>query len=114
MARGTRSPSRSAEALSIEPLRIHPAAVEEAEAATDWYAQRSNRAAEMFLDELDAAIEQIAQNPRQYALSEFGTRRMPLRRFPFLIVYRDTATGIEVIAVAHGRRRPGYWKDRLG
>jgi hypothetical protein len=35
--------------LSIEPLRIHPAALEEAEAALNWYAQRSRRAADRFL-----------------------------------------------------------------
>ena len=37
-------------------LRVHPVALDEAEAAIDWYAQRSRRAAEMFLDELERAI----------------------------------------------------------
>jgi toxin ParE1/3/4 len=100
--------------LSIESLRIHPAALEEAEAAVDWYAQRSKRAAEMFLDELDRAIEQIARNPEPDTPDEFGTRRILLRRFPFLIVYRQATAGLEIIAVAHGRRRPKYWQERLG
>jgi hypothetical protein len=39
---------------------------------------------------------------------------MVLRRFPFVIVFRETAFGLEIIAVAHGHRRPGYWRDRLG
>jgi hypothetical protein len=42
-----------------EPVRIHPAALEEAEAAVIWYGSRSQRAAELFLDELDLAIAQI-------------------------------------------------------
>lgn len=88
--------------------------MEEAEAAFDWYAQQSRRAAERFLDELDRAIDQITRNPAQYPLHEFGTRRMVLRRFPFVIVFRDAPAGLEIIAVAHGRRRPGYWRDRLG
>jgi len=100
--------------LSIEPVRIHPAALEEVEAATDWYAQRSRRAAERFVDELDLAIDQIARNPAQYPLREFGTRRTVLQRFPFVIVFRKAAAGVEIIAVAHGRRRPGYWRARLG
>jgi hypothetical protein len=33
-----------------------------------------------------------------------------LRRFPFTIVYREAAQGIEVIAVAHAKRRPAYWR----
>jgi hypothetical protein len=35
-----------------------------------------------------------------------------MRRFPYLVVYREVSTGLQVIAVAHGRRRPGYWKNR--
>jgi hypothetical protein len=35
-----------------------------------------------------------------------------LRRFPYLIVFREGMEGIEIVAVAHGRRRPGYWRDR--
>ena len=67
----------------------------------------------MFLDELDVAIERIGQHPRQYSAYEFGTRRMVLRRFPYLVVFREAASGIEIIAVAHGRRRPGYWRERF-
>jgi plasmid stabilization system protein ParE len=100
--------------LSVESLRIHPAALEEAEAATDWYAQRSRRAAERFLDELDRAVDQIARNPAHYPLYDFGTRRMVLQRFPFVIVFREVPAGVEIIAFAHGRRRPGYWRDRMG
>ena len=100
--------------MSLESLRIHPAALEEAEAAFDWYAQRSRRAAERFLDELDRAIDQIARNPSQYPVYDLGTRRMVLRWFPFVIFFREAHAGVEIIAVAHGRRRPGYWRDRLG
>jgi plasmid stabilization system protein ParE len=94
-------------------VRIHPAALEEAETATDWYRQRSRRAAEMFLDELDSAIKRIGQHSRQFSVYEFGTRRIVLRRFPYLVIFRETASGMEIIAVAHGRRRPGYWRDRF-
>lgn len=41
-----------------------------------------------------------------------GVRRYVLRRFPFLIVYRVLESQVEVIAVTHARRRPGYWKSR--
>ena len=100
--------------MNGESLRIHPAALEEAEAAVDWYAQRSGRVAGMFLDELDRAIDRIGQNPEHYPPHDFGTRRIVLRRFPFVVVFRKAAIGVEIIAIAHGRRRPGYWRERLG
>src|SRR5437879_4664183 len=83
----------SAGAVTGGSVQIHPAALEEAEAAVDWYRQRSMRAAEMFLRELDRAIDTIGQHPEQYSTYEFGTRGMILRRFPYLLVFRETAVG---------------------
>ncbi len=68
----------------------------------------------MFLDELDRAMDLIGQNPEQYPSYDFGRRRIVLRRFPFVIVFRKVVAGVEIIAIAHGRRRPGYWRERLG
>jgi toxin ParE1/3/4 len=39
-------------------------------------------------------------------------RVLPMRHFPYLIIYRATADTIIVRAVAHQRRRPGYWSGR--
>ena len=99
--------------MSGASTRIHPAALEEAEAATEWYRRRSVRAAGMFLDELDRAIERVGDHPGQFPEYAFGTRRLVLPRFPYLVVFRETGAGVEILAVAHGRRRPGYWRDRV-
>ena len=99
--------------MNGDPLRIHPVALDEAEAAIDWYAQRSRRVAGRFLDQLERAIEQIIENPHRFPVYEFGTRRLVMRRFPFLIVFREANAGVEIIAVAHGRRSPGYWRQRV-
>ena len=99
--------------MSHLPIRLHPTALEEAEAATNWYRQRSVRAAELFLDELDRAVTQLQTDATQFPEYLFGTRRLLLRRFPYLVIFRLTKTAIEVIAIAHGRRRPGYWRERV-
>jgi plasmid stabilization system protein ParE len=95
------------------PVRFHPAALAEAEAAFAWYSERSENAAGRFLDELDRAIARISHQPRVYPAFEAGTRRILLPHFPYLVVFREAEEGIQVIAVAHGRRRPGYWRPRL-
>ena len=99
--------------MSSASVRIHPSALDEAEAATEWYRRRSARAAGMFLDELDRAVERIGDHPGQFPEYAFGTRRLVLQRFPYLVVFRETGSGLEIIAVAHGRRRPGYWRERI-
>lgn len=93
-------------------IRFHPAAVREAEEAYDWYQERSPSAASAFLAELERAIGIIAEAPDRPARYLHGTRRVLLRRFPFAVVYRPAGDAIQVIAVAHGRRRPGYWHGR--
>jgi hypothetical protein len=40
-------------------------------------------------------------------------RRFILPSFPYSIVFLELATEVRVIAVAHGRRKPGYWLDRI-
>ena len=99
--------------MTRKAVVFHPATLAEAEAATEWYRQRSERAATGFLDELDRAIEQISSDPNRFPTYEFGTRRMLLRRFPYFVVFREAVTQLEVVAVAHGHRRPVYWRDRI-
>jgi plasmid stabilization system protein ParE len=85
-------------------------AFEEAEAAARWYAERSPTAAAAFSEEIDAAESAIVRLPEGWPPFDHGTRRYLLRRFPFSVVYRVEPERIVIVAVAHGRRRPGYWK----
>ena len=99
--------------MGAKPLDIHPSALEELKSAVDWYLERSETAAGNFAAELDRAIDLIVNSPRRWPSGEHATRKFVLRRFPFAIVYRETEMTIQVLAVAHGHRRPGYWKRRL-
>jgi toxin ParE1/3/4 len=94
-------------------LRFHPDAANELIAASEWYRERSEIAARALLIETDQAIKNISKTPLRYPTFQNETRRMVLPRFPFSIIYRLEASIIEVIAVAHHKRKPGYWKNRL-
>lgn len=93
-------------------VEIHPEAVREAVAAREWYENKSPAAAAAFFAELDSGIDDIRNTPELYSPYLHGTRRYLMRRFPYLIVYRIVSHAIQVIAVAHVRRQPGYWKTR--
>jgi plasmid stabilization system protein ParE len=94
-------------------IDVHPEAVVEARAAAQWYRERSALAADAFLVELDRAVQRIAENPEMYPNYVRGTRRYLLQRFPFYLVYREIGGKLEIVAIAHGRRKPGYWKKRI-
>lgn len=96
----------------VRELEYLEEAIVEAEAAARWYAERSPRAAARFSAELDEAEAAILERPEAWPAADSSTRRYLLRRFPFSVVYRVESSRILIVAVAHGRRRPGYWKAR--
>lgn len=98
--------------MDNERVWVHPDAIEEAQAAYEWYHERSPEIAEAFLLELDRGIELIVERPGQWTSSVAGTRRFSLRRFPYLIIFRDVGETVQIVAFAHARRRPGYWQER--
>ena len=63
-----------------------------------------------------AAFERSAQllldQPHLGAPWRGAIRRLPLRRFPYSIIYVSTAEEVRVLAVAHQRRKPGFWRGR--
>jgi plasmid stabilization system protein ParE len=94
------------------PIEFDPRAIAEVRAARRWYSRRSAGVADRFLAEFDRAIEQISKTPQQWPSYLHGTRVYRLRRFPYLVIYRQAPAAIQVVAVAHGSRKPGYWKRR--
>jgi plasmid stabilization system protein ParE len=95
-------------------VSLHDEAGAEYDAAFDWYLQRSPDAALKFDAEVERATSEIAQAPQRWVRGSHGTRRFLLRGFPFLLIYRELgAETVQILAVAHTSRRPGYWKERV-
>ena len=94
------------------PVRFHPAARRELREAKLWYEERSPLSAAAFAREVAAAVSRLAEAPMRYPQAEHGTRRISLDRFPYTIFYRVGVEETIIVAVAHQKRRPGYWRDR--
>ena len=95
-----------------KPLELQPAVLAEAEEAAAWYAERDLRVATRFAEEIDTALDRIAEAPHRWPNYLHGTRYVRLTRFPYLVVYREEPTRILVVAIAHAKRKPGYWRKR--
>jgi toxin ParE1/3/4 len=93
--------------------KFHEEASAEYDAAFDWYLERSPDAALRFDAEVDRALAQIIQAPQRWAVGPHNTRRFLLRQFPFILIYRERQSDIQILAVAHTSRKPAYWKERL-
>ena len=81
--------------------------------AVAWYADKSPTLANRFVMAVRTAVDRIAQSPRQGGAYLGGTRYRALRTFPYLVIYREIDSMVEIVAVSHGRREPGYWLGRL-
>lgn len=97
----------------MKPVRVHPQAEREADGAFDHYLGQSRDAAFGFDDELQSAYRRLTLHPLICPPYLYSTRRAILHRYPFSVVFREPLHDIQIVAVAHASRRPGYWARRL-
>lgn len=97
--------------MAIE-LSFHPEAVQELRAAFLWYFDRNPVVAQSFQAEAERAVEAVLENPRRWPKWGKSERKYVFPRFPFNLIYRVNLGIVEVIAVAHQKRKPGYWRKR--
>ena len=94
--------------------RFHPEAEAEHLEAVAWYESRGSGLGARYLAEFEQVLEQVCRNPHRYPVDRRpDIRRARMRRFPFTILYREAESGVEILAVAHHRRRPTYWGIRI-
>lgn len=96
---------------------LEPAAIEAEEAAA-WYEARRRGLGGGFKLEFALALNALREesSPGRFwpgRLGERGVKRVAMKRFPFFVVYVETNSTRVVLAVAHHRRRPAYWRDRI-
>jgi plasmid stabilization system protein ParE len=65
-----------------------------------------------FKSEVDRSLVLLNENPDIGAMVEAPYRRLHLNRFPYSVIYRTKGPTLRILAIAHQRRRPGYWKGR--
>lgn len=102
----------------MRTVRVLEAAAVGAEAAL-WYEERRKGLGAEFRSEFKFALDRLREGilrgtPWPGRLGERGVKRLLMQRFPFSVVFVATGEAVTVLALAHHRRKPGYWRDRLG
>ena len=98
-------------------VRFLTGAESDLRAAATWYEKMQPGLGDDFLLELTRRLEAVETHPYQFGREESNrterdVRFCRLRRFPYRIVFEIRKSGIVILAVAHSRRRPGFWKRR--
>lgn len=102
----------------MKAVRLASEALDEANDAADWYEARRSGLGLAFVAELNACIDLIADHSQVFPRlagtdPHLDIRRGLLSRFPYAVVFLELPDRIQVLAVAHTSRRPGYWLNRI-
>lgn len=92
---------------------IRPEAENDLKEAFSWYEDRRLGLGYDFLLQVDAGMRFIERNPEVHPLEYKGTRKHLTKRFPYKIIYFVEEEKVIVLAVFHGKRRPGLLKKRM-
>jgi len=91
---------------------LAPAENEMLEAAA-YYEIRVRSLGENFLDIVEAAVNEIVEDPFLWMEIHPGVRRRLIRRFPYSVLYSIHEDEIIIVAVMHHKQRPRYWLGRI-
>jgi hypothetical protein len=91
---------------------LHPEAIVEGREARRWYLARSPSVGERFRVALRRAIGDIRKAPERWPADGDGLRSCRVSGFPYRLIYSNDGDYSLVLAIAHCKRRPGYWTER--
>jgi plasmid stabilization system protein ParE len=84
----------------------------EAVEAASWYENQEEGLGARFLRALEAAQNRVGSNPLIYRCFRGDLRKCRFEVFPYVLVFRIHGDEIQVAAVMHTSRKPGYWENR--
>jgi len=93
-------------------VTILSTALGEGVGAREWFRQYSTESQDAFSRTLQESLERIGAFPEMAPANRRGFRRLPIRGYPYSIVYRIENNAVVVVAIAHASREPGYWEER--
>lgn len=98
-------------------FKFHPAAEDDLREAAEWYDEQAGLG-EDFVDEVRRGAGKLSENPRIYQLVPGTPRRLkiracPIERFPYSLFFVQESDHALIVAVAHQRRKPRYWRKRM-
>ncbi|WP_043879830.1 type II toxin-antitoxin system RelE/ParE family toxin [Azorhizobium caulinodans] len=90
-----------------------PAARADLADALAWYGTHAPQMVPQFRAALGAVVRRMEENPRQFRRASHNTRHALMRRFPYVVIFRDEPEAAYVIAIFHASRAPRSWQGRL-
>jgi toxin ParE1/3/4 len=96
-------------------IRFRAAAARELAADVKYYDRHYPGRGERFVAAVERILLRVAESPLAFPLLfEPDIRSAKVERFPYRVVYIVVNTDVDILAVAHAKRRPSYWRIKKG
>lgn len=94
-------------------FRFHPEARQELLEAAQYIANDDPRESELFNQAFEQSLDWARSQPLIFRCFESDFRKIKVGKFVYSLVFRVSGDEIQILAIAHMSRKPGYWKDRV-
>ena len=99
----------------MKPVRLRRIAKRDLREGITWYRERDPDLANRFLDEVYKALALLERFPniggRVFGVEDSSVRQLEVNNFPYYVVFKRLEYRTSVLAIAHKRKKPGYWHD---
>mgnify|MGYP001052185942 CR=1 FL=1 len=96
----------------MKPITFHEQARQELQSAVQYYEDAAPGLGKLFLHSVEQSLDKIVTHPLAFQRVDTAIHHKNLYRFPYRIVYVVESTRLRVLAIAHHKRKPGYWNYR--
>ena len=93
---------------------LHPEADAEFAGAVRYYSEVSPELGVRFYREMERLFREVCADPDRFRKFDPPARRHFSRDFPYAVIFLEKPGHLWIVAVMHMKRRPGYWRERLG
>lgn len=93
-------------------VHFHAEAERELDEAAVFYESRVPGLGKSLLAEVERTVRLLREYPDAGASTGGNRRRVVVDRFPYVMAYERKEDSIIILAIAHQKRRPGYWRER--
>ncbi len=96
-------------------LTYHPAAIQEAQDAAEWYNRREYGLGMEFSEEIGKAVALLKRDPARFHKTIGNLQVARVKRFPYSVYFHfePETSRILIVSIFHHRRRPGSWLNRI-
>src|SRR5690348_12856684 len=94
-------------------LCFHPKFPDDVRPAAAWYDEKSIALGNRFRAAVNDRLDAVEKRPASFARIDGELRAAIVRGFPYIVVFEDHSTRVDVVGLFHAAADPSAWRARI-